>query len=173
MRVSTETDSTLWGASQGNEVLPNQWSLLTVTFDGSVGKFYVNGQFKNVQAIDLFSGIVSKIRNRDGPLFVGRDSRYGHLDRYFNGYIDDVRVYSKALTSQEVLDLYNLAPTGCGGPAVSCTVNAPTTENPFRMQLGTNAQFSVSCMDNSGNLTTCPAGRTWSSTQPACREFSE
>ena len=114
----------------------------------------------------MFSGIVSKIRNRDGPLFVGRDTRYGHLDRYFNGYIDDVRVYSKALTSQEVLDLYNLAPTGCGGPAVSCTVNAPTTENPFRMQLGTNAQFSVSCMDNSGNLTTCPAGRTWSSTVP-------
>jgi hypothetical protein len=37
-----------------------------------------------------------------GGVFIGKDDYPG---RYFNGKIDDVRIYSRALTATEVLEL--------------------------------------------------------------------
>jgi len=72
-----------------------EWQYLTVTFDGTTIKTYLNGEFKY----------------SDTPTFNGRFELYkigvnrNHY-RFLEGNIDDVRIYSRALSSTEISDLY-------------------------------------------------------------------
>ena len=67
-------------------VLPaNTWTHLAATYDGATLRFYVNGALVGSQAA---TGPISTSTN---PLQIGGDSLFG---QYFNGLIDEVRVYS-------------------------------------------------------------------------------
>jgi len=92
-----------WNAWQTNQKLnADQWYMLTGTYDSKTKKFsmYVNGQF-DVSA-DLQKGFTSA---NVAKLTVGvRGSEDGE---YFNGLIDDVRIYSYALSAYEVKALYD------------------------------------------------------------------
>jgi concanavalin A-like lectin/glucanase superfamily protein len=78
-------------------VQKNQWYTIAYTYDGSTAKFFVNGalaySIPNTHAItftpnsnDLFIG------KHENPLF----------QYYFNGVIDEVRIYNRAITNQEI-----------------------------------------------------------------------
>jgi len=72
-----------------------------VTYSGSVIRLYVNG----VQvATRNRSGSIATSTN---PLSIGGDALYG---QYFNGRIDDVRVYNVARTQAQVQADMNSAP---------------------------------------------------------------
>jgi hypothetical protein len=92
-----------WNAWQTNQKLnADQWYMLTGTYDSKTKKFsmYVNGQF-DISA-DLQKGFTSA---NVAKLTVGvRGSEDGE---YFNGLIDDVRIYSYALSAHEVKALYD------------------------------------------------------------------
>jgi hypothetical protein len=92
-----------WNAWQTNQKLnADQWYMLTGTYDSKTKKFsmYVNGQFDI--AADLQKGFTSA---NVAKLTVGvRGSEDGE---YFNGLIDDVRIYSYALSAHEVKALYD------------------------------------------------------------------
>jgi hypothetical protein len=45
--------------------------------------------------------------NPNYQIYIGRN-RDDTYPRYFNGSIDEVRIYNRSLNSSEVLDLYNL-----------------------------------------------------------------
>ncbi|MEM2566488.1 MAG: phospholipase D-like domain-containing protein [Candidatus Nitrosocaldus sp.] len=78
-----------------------QWHYAVVTYDGSVLRLYVDGSL--VSSLNT-NGAVPDY-NWNTPLTIGKNS----LDnsRYFIGDIDEVRVYNRALTAQEVNDAYN------------------------------------------------------------------
>jgi len=78
----------------GNATLPiNTWSFLSETYDGTTIRLYVNG----AQVASLAkSGSLATSAN---PLQIGGDSIYG---QYFQGLIDEVRVYNVALTGAEI-----------------------------------------------------------------------
>ena len=76
------------------------WYNITVTSDGSTVKVYVNG---------IFTNSINTATTHAAPLFIGR-SRFD--TDYWDGQIDDVRVYNYALTATQVKTLYN------GGTAV-------------------------------------------------------
>jgi phosphatidylserine/phosphatidylglycerophosphate/cardiolipin synthase-like enzyme len=77
------------------------WHYVVVTYDGSVLRLYVDGQ----QVASLNTNNAIPDYNWDKPLVIGKNS----LDdsRYFIGDIDEVRVYNRALSAQEVSDAYN------------------------------------------------------------------
>ena len=77
------------------------WYHLTVVWEANtVPKFYVDGQ----QVPTIRSGTTSQIYNNVGaPLHIGRSTYAG---RYLDGLLDDVRVYSEALTPTEVQQHY-------------------------------------------------------------------
>jgi chitodextrinase/uncharacterized protein (DUF2237 family) len=86
------------------------WHLVTATFDGGPARLYVDNA---VAGSDTFTAP----SNPNLPLCIGISyvgSGYG-----WNGTIDEVRLYNRALTSTEVSAIYNY--TGGGG-----TVAAPT-----------------------------------------------
>jgi len=71
----------------------NTWTHLATTYNGSALRLYVNGVLGTTFAV---SGGLAATTN---PLRIGGNSIWGE---YFNGLIDDVRVYNRALTAAEI-----------------------------------------------------------------------
>ena len=71
----------------------NTWAHLAVTYDGSAVRMYVNG-------IQVGSAAkTGSITTSSNPLTIGSDSFYG---QYFQGLIDEVRVYNVALSAAQI-----------------------------------------------------------------------
>jgi hypothetical protein len=70
-----------------------RWSHLAVTYDGKTLRLYEDGTPVSSQAI---SGTILKTKD---PLWIGGNRPYGE---HFQGVIDDVRVYNRALRASEV-----------------------------------------------------------------------
>ena len=77
----------------GPAVSANQWTHLAATYDGSTLKLYVNGAQVSSQpqtgGIDVTNGV----------LRIGGSATWGE---FFKGYIDEVRIYNRALSASEL-----------------------------------------------------------------------
>ena len=71
----------------------NSWVYLVETFDGATLRFYVNGA--QVSSVARTGSILTSTN----PLQIGSDSIYG---QYFNGLIDEVRIYNTALSAAQI-----------------------------------------------------------------------
>jgi hypothetical protein len=86
--------SNLGGALIGSSALPaNTWSHLAGTYDGTTLRLYVNG----VQVASRAQ--TGSIATTTNPLQIGGDSSFG---QYFQGTIDEFRIYNRALTATEI-----------------------------------------------------------------------
>ncbi|MGD8499826.1 MAG: LamG domain-containing protein [Phycisphaerales bacterium] len=87
-----------WGSLYGNtDVDDGQWHHVAGVYDGKRIYLYLDGQ------VDKSKQAPGKIRVDDRAVFVGNNSQ--HPDRFWNGLIDDVRIYSYGLTADEVAAL--------------------------------------------------------------------
>ena len=83
------------------------WYQLVVTRFGNIFQFYINGALASTWASAV------TIPNANAPLTIGAAEGVG----FFNGLIDDVRIYNRNLTASEVLGLYNSGGVGMCPPA--------------------------------------------------------
>jgi hypothetical protein len=83
----------------GSAVPLGQWVFYAVVWDSSVLKIYKNGS--NVDGQD--TTITGTMRTSAGDLWIGADRGSRSID----GAMDEVRIYNRALSAQEVLDIYN------------------------------------------------------------------
>jgi len=88
------TTSGVLSASMGSALVLNQWSYLAVVFDGSQVKFYLNG------ALVTTASLPATITARSNPFRLGADN---NTQQFFKGSLDEVRIYNRALTAQEIL----------------------------------------------------------------------
>jgi len=87
----------------GTSALPTgQWVHVAVTLSGSTGSLYVNGSLVGSNAAMHHAPFRLGSTNQN---WIGR-SQYGS-DPYFNGKIDDFRIYSGALSATQILALRN------------------------------------------------------------------
>jgi hypothetical protein len=87
-----------------------QQVVFTSTFGtGSSAKLYRNGQLLSSGAWYSGSGNSAPLQS-DQPVWIGAANACGgeSVDEEFVGGIDDVRIYSRALSASEVADLYNM-----------------------------------------------------------------
>ena len=100
-----------------------QWYHFAATFDGTATKFYRDGVLK--QSVTK-SGTLS---TNNEPLTIGAnpDSQGKNFMEFFNGAIDEVRVYNRALSSKEVSDLYTAENGGTPVTPVLTPTPAPLT----------------------------------------------
>jgi hypothetical protein len=85
----------------GSTSLPvNTWTHLAATWDGTTLRVYVNGAQVASQAIG------STILASTSPLRLGGNSIWGE---YFNGKIDEVRIYNRTLSQSEIQTDMNTA----------------------------------------------------------------
>lgn len=80
-------------------LVPGNWYHLVGTYDGSQIKFYVNGALES-------SGNVTTTINSSFPLRIGR---LNSNNDPFKGLIDEVVIYRRVLTAEEILGQYNRA----------------------------------------------------------------
>ncbi len=90
------------GAEADGDLRPginfSEWYNFAYVYDGSNAKLYLNGVGNNVSSTSLTD-------TTDSSWFVG--AFYHGTEGYFDGFIDEVRLYNRALTAQEVEDIYN------------------------------------------------------------------
>lgn len=83
----------------------NKWIFVTATYDGSGTEggvaLYINGS--RVDDTSASSGTYVAMENLTTGAQIGRYNTF-----YSNGYIDDVRLYNKALSLSEIKQLYNM-----------------------------------------------------------------
>jgi hypothetical protein len=89
------------GVSSGVPISSDKWHLIVVTMKDGVIKGYFDGFLIDT---DVMSGITTIVLDTH-DLEIGRDVP-GAIE-YFNGKIDDVRIYNREINAQEVLALFN------------------------------------------------------------------
>jgi hypothetical protein len=80
-------------ASSPEAIGLNEWHHMAGTNDGAYLKIYVDAHLKDSVASAGFTGITH-------PAYIGYDAL---TQGYFNGLIDDVRVYDRALSAEELM----------------------------------------------------------------------
>jgi hypothetical protein len=99
-----------------NVVAPNQWTHFVDTYDGSAVRIYLNGTLQTEAAYNLgiFPG--------NGAIGIGATVGGGTPGQFispFKGKIDEISVYNRALTSDEVQALYSAGGAGkCFAPVL-------------------------------------------------------
>ena len=115
---------------------PNTWFMFTMVRDMSGnGVLYINGN-------PVSSGIIGTPPNNNYDLWFGLHQYGNNGSMYpFQGYMDDIGIWNRALTTQEVAALYN----GC-----QLSVNTQPTDQTINVN--NNAQFVVSSSDPSATF---------------------
>ncbi|MDO8522948.1 MAG: LamG domain-containing protein, partial [bacterium] len=95
-------NSFLGGAGTVGSILQaNTWYHITLTKSGTTITIYLNGVFNvsSTKTVGAATGVTNIGINKDG------------VSDPFNGQIDDVRIYNRALTPDEIKRLYNIGGT--------------------------------------------------------------
>jgi len=79
------------------DIVPMTWFHVSISFDGSVARLYMNGEENSSQPVSGSTG---------ETLVIGAIPKY--LSEFnWDGYIDEVLIYDRALSSDEIFNLYS------------------------------------------------------------------
>jgi hypothetical protein len=124
--VSIREGSTTYWTPGTAQLATNTWAHLAATYDGSTLRMYVNGTLASSLAQ------AGSINVTAGVLRIGGNSIWGE---YFNGLIDEVRVYSRALSQAQIQTDMNTpigSPELLMGEAVPAGDAAPLSQQEIR-----------------------------------------
>ncbi len=123
---------TSWDGLSSNQSISNlSWTNIIISFDSNnTLKMYINGAVESSTYLSNYEDVQGFT-----TYFGARPNNQGvsSTDFFFNGKIDDVGIWNRALTQQEITALYN----ACAGIQIT---NQPTNST---ISAGSNAQFTV------------------------------
>lgn len=122
-----------WGANGGTTdiAVPKRWVHLVGTYQNGIGAvLYINGA---VEATGAVSGLIST--NGNDPVTIGAWINGGVLSRQWQGQIDEVRLYNRALTAADVSQLYQFTLAGFNNGPDASTPGDITFDAPTNVQL--------------------------------------
>jgi hypothetical protein len=120
-RVSTELGP--FEVASTTTLATNTWTHVAVTYDGSTTRLYLNG----VQRVSR-SGVRS-IPATANPLRIGGNAVWNN--EWFDGTLDELRVYSRALTAADVLADMN---AGIASTPSAAKTGRATSRRPGRLK---------------------------------------
>lgn len=122
--------------------LEGQWVHITAVYDGSEQRIYINGVLKNSVALS------GPILTNDQPFTIGY--KVAGDNAFYNGIIDEVRVYNRAFAPAEVPSLVRDA----AGVAGLYTPELKIVPNPATnfIHLGSNWEGEVELLDITGKV---------------------
>ena len=101
------TKISVWGHSNdntGTDVLTtDNWWYVGVTYDSGTNtlKSYIGGGANNIDpALDINNTSTTNYNTTYGDVRIGRASTQ---DKYFDGIVDEVKIYNRALSADEIL----------------------------------------------------------------------
>lgn len=135
-----DNDNSIRGMNSNSAVTAGAWHYITVTYDGTTQGLYIDGVLDNSQVIP---GITLTYTN--SPVKIGS----GDYNNPFAGYVDDLRIYNRALTAGEIADM---AAGGCGPGVAAAAQNNPTPSTPS----STNTPVDSAQLSNTGSSIIAP-----------------
>jgi gliding motility-associated-like protein len=134
----------------------NQWYCLCATFDGNQVKVYVDGQL-------VYAYQRSPIGVNNMNLFIGKHP-FPNNEYWWNGEIDDVRIYSRAVNYEEVVALCGTCSQA--SPVVEILNNDTTLCSSTSIPLTTNISPEIDTFYwvSNGNLSNSGNSPTYTST---------
>lgn len=97
----TDSGTTVKCSGSGQVTPINSWSFVCGSYDGSNIRTYLNGNIIDTTAFTIPASGINSAQN-----YIGY---YGGSSRYFNGSIDEVRIWNRALSSSEITQEMNSA----------------------------------------------------------------
>jgi hypothetical protein len=119
------------------------WHHLVFVLNQNVGQsIFIDG----VQVAS--NNLTSPICSSTNPLLIGCDNAFDTYNRFFNGKIDDITIYNRALSPVEIQQLYTAQSFAwnTGATANSITVN-PTTNTTYSCTVTQGAQTCTASVD--------------------------
>jgi hypothetical protein len=108
--------------SQNNHSV-NQWYHLVVNYDGTHVEFFINNQTVGSISVN------GSLETSSIPLRFGRRGGAGSNNCWYNGKIDDIGIWNRALSDCEIQDLYNSQINSVAGSIAVSPQLAPTGSN--------------------------------------------
>ncbi|GAB6042408.1 LamG domain-containing protein [Endothiovibrio diazotrophicus] len=115
----------------------NEWNHVVGTYDGATATLYVNGVLAASRQV---SGALSATTL---PLLIG--TRLGLASDTVNGTLDDLRIYNRALSADEVAQLHDL------GGATPCAATAADVDAAYEQGRLACLENPASCGIDTGN----------------------
>ncbi len=138
--VATYDDSTVATLDGLTVLSASGWSHVVVSYDGSSLKLYVNGVLDNST-----SSLINPSTGGTQFTYIGRPTYTS--GSYFNGLIDDTRIYNRALTTSEINQLYK-----AGEAKLQATQNSKLTNGLVGLWSFDGPDISgTTAYDRSGN----------------------
>lgn len=135
VRMHISTDTMVAVSMEGSLTFPtNEWTHLAMTYDGANLRSYVNGE----QDSNVFS-VNGNIKTSTDPVTIGNVNN--SQNRHFEGMLDDVGIWNRALSASELEDL-----AGPGNLTATTAINAdgslkvtpagtPATDGSFTVEV--------------------------------------
>ncbi len=108
------------------------WHCMTFTRNNDIGYFYIDGTFVENQNVTNTPFLVNAL------LTFGHTDLGGYPDQFYFGKIDDIGFWNRALTQQEITNLYN-----------GCQLSVNTQPTNQTVNINNSAQFVVGLSDPS------------------------
>ena len=108
-RAEAFIGSDVFQAAGTGALAANQWAHLTATYDGTLLRLYVNGTLATSTTVE------GSLLTSTGDLWIGGNPVWAE---WFSGLIDEIRVYDRALTGEQI------------AADMAVPVGAPDTEAP-------------------------------------------
>ena len=115
------------------------WHLISFTADGTIGvsKYYFDGVLQSTSTNDT----ITQCNYNNNPLILGAEP---NLLGKWGGKLDDIAIYNRALTQQEITALYQ---------AQVCTLSISSQPTNQSSTTGSNASFNVGVTTDCNNTT--------------------
>jgi len=140
LRYSWNDNPMTWGWNSGLGLPDNQWVLIALVVEPAQATIYLRNDEQLFSATNV---VFSSAEEFDGPLYFGLDA-YDTSTRQFAGWLDDVRIYNRALPATEINQLYAEAftppviTTGISRLGNNLRLNWVGGSAPYQVQFKTN-----------------------------------
>jgi alpha-tubulin suppressor-like RCC1 family protein len=137
--IQVPDTSASWASAQGPVLAAGAWYNLVCVYDGQNLKFYVDG------ALQFTEDVGGPFGKHDLDLSIGDNPIENWTNFAFDGLIDEVKVYDRALTDDQVEKLYRSTSEGAsGGCTFSDLTPIASQDGPgHRMVVNGNRIWSV------------------------------
>jgi|GEM_PF-3694725 len=148
----------------------DEWTHICVVYDNDESnlKTYINGNLDQVadQPIGFYDSFISPMNDAFQIGDVEENNSMGNGNLYWDGKIDNLTIWNKALTSEEVISYMQCPPTSPQENLISLWTFENIENNVFTSSLGTSSPQTANLIGNETNIqneiisNTCTIGCT-------------
>ena len=152
VQVRASNNSTTYNLCSLNTVPLSEWSQVIYLYNGDNDdlNIYING----VRDTGRTVGDITQLNMSGYPFAIGARNVRGVIQNYFDGAIEEVVVWERALSSEEILDLYRKGVSRLDLNVYSCSdenCNTKTSEY-YISGINNNTDYSISSLSSSQYL---------------------